>query len=75
MGAPGGLTIDSCGSPLAQAALVRGYHSPFRRGLVETPVARGPVVPGLVWQAKPEISFMRANLMARGLPPNVIATI
>ena len=47
VGAPGGLTVDSCGSPLTQAAaLVHGDHLPFRRGPMEASVAQGPVVPG-----------------------------
>ena len=57
VGAPGGLTIDSRGSPLAQPPLVHRDHSPFRLGPVKTPIAQGPVVPmGLATK--------RANLMA-----------
>lgn len=54
---------------------------PFRP--VATPVAQGPVVPG-TWKGLAReagdlipmgLATERANLMARGLPPNVIATI
>lgn len=39
-GAPGGLTIDYCGSLLAQGALVHGDHSLFRWGPMATPTPR-----------------------------------
>jgi hypothetical protein len=68
VGAPGGLTIDSRGSPLAQPPLVPRDHSPFRLGPVKTPITQGPVAPmGLATK--------RANLMASGLPLNVISII
>ena len=66
-GAPGGLIIDSCGSPLVQAAFVCRDQSPFRRG---------PVVPGTRAGLAQEVGYSvpmgrapeRANLMTRGLP-------
>ena len=46
-GEQGGLIIDSCGTSLAQAALVCRNNLPFRRGPVVTSLCReGPVVPG-----------------------------
>ena len=77
------VVIPPGGSALAQATLIHGDHLPFRRGSVATPVVQGPAIPGeragLACKAGYLVPMClapeRANLMARGLPLNVIATI
>lgn len=66
-------------APLAQAA----FHSSFRCGPVATPVEQGHVVPGARTGLAREAGVLvpmgmapeRTNLMARGFPLNVIATV
>lgn len=45
-GAPGGLVIDFCSFPLAQASLVRRDRPHIGRGPVATPVAQGSIISG-----------------------------
>ena len=79
-GATGGLIRHFCGYPLAQAALVCGAHSPLGGTQWQFPLRNCcPRYTGLAREARDLVPMglapERANMMARGLPPNVIATI